>query len=117
VKWRFAFKGASGFGAFASTPISVGGTVYLQDLNSNVYALDRTTGKVRQADRTDRTGQDGQARRHLPQEGSLYVHLHRAWPRGRWHAGRVHRPLTRAGDLSAPRAVRENRCARSVYNP
>jgi outer membrane protein assembly factor BamB len=47
VKWRFAFKGASGFGAFASTPISVDGTVYLQDLNSNVYALDRTTGKVK----------------------------------------------------------------------
>src|SRR4029077_10361579 len=46
-KWRFAFKGSSGFGAFASTPISVDGTVYLQDLNSNVYALDRTTGKVK----------------------------------------------------------------------
>jgi outer membrane protein assembly factor BamB len=47
VKWTFAFKGASGFGAFASTPISLNGTVYLQDLNSNVYALDRTTGHVK----------------------------------------------------------------------
>jgi len=47
VKWRFAFKGASGFGAFSSTPISLDGTVYLQDLNSNVYALDRTTGQVK----------------------------------------------------------------------
>src|SRR3954447_23690729 len=46
VKWRFAFKGASAFGAFASTPISLDGTVYLQDLNSNVYALDRSTGTV-----------------------------------------------------------------------
>jgi outer membrane protein assembly factor BamB len=46
VKWRFAFKGSSGFGAFASTPIVVNGTVYLQDLNSNVYALDRSTGKL-----------------------------------------------------------------------
>src|SRR3954462_5194178 len=46
-RWTFAFKGASGFGAFASTPISLNGTVYLQDLNSNVYALDRTTGKVK----------------------------------------------------------------------
>jgi len=46
VKWRFAFKGASGFGAFASTPIVLNGTVYLQDLNSNVYALDRSTGKL-----------------------------------------------------------------------
>jgi outer membrane protein assembly factor BamB len=47
VKWKFAFKGASGFGAFASTPISLNGTVYLQDLNSNVVALDRATGRVK----------------------------------------------------------------------
>ena len=47
VKWRFAFKGASAFGVFASTPIVLNGTVYLQDLNSNVYALDRSTGKVK----------------------------------------------------------------------
>jgi outer membrane protein assembly factor BamB len=47
VRWRFPFRGASAFGAFASTPISVDGTVYLQDLNSNVYALDRSTGQVR----------------------------------------------------------------------
>jgi glucose dehydrogenase len=47
VKWTFAFKGASGFGAFASTPISLNGTVYLQDLHSNVVALGRTTGQVK----------------------------------------------------------------------
>ena len=47
VKWRFPFKGASAFGIFASTPIVIDGTVYLQDLNSNVYALDRSTGKVK----------------------------------------------------------------------
>jgi len=47
VKWRFALKGASAFGVFASTPIVLNGTVYLQDLNSNVYALDRSTGKLR----------------------------------------------------------------------
>ena len=46
VKWRFAFKGASAFGIFASAPIVLNGTVYLQDLNSNVYALDRSTGKL-----------------------------------------------------------------------
>ena len=46
VKWTFAFKGAGAFGAFSSTPIGLNGTVYLQDLNSNVYALDRTTGHV-----------------------------------------------------------------------
>jgi outer membrane protein assembly factor BamB len=47
VKWTFPFKGASAFGIFASTPIVLNGTVYLQDLNSNVYALDRDTGAVR----------------------------------------------------------------------
>ncbi|MDQ1556131.1 MAG: hypothetical protein QOI02_1133 [Actinomycetota bacterium] len=46
VKWRFALKGASAFGDFASTPIVLDGTVYLQDLNSNVYALNRSTGKL-----------------------------------------------------------------------
>jgi alcohol dehydrogenase (cytochrome c) len=45
-KWHFEFKAASAFGAFASTPISLNGTVYLQDLNSNVYALDRSSGKL-----------------------------------------------------------------------
>ena len=47
VKWRFRFKGASAFGIFASAPISLNGTVYLQDLNSNVYALDRTAGTLK----------------------------------------------------------------------
>src|SRR3954453_8313008 len=47
VKGSFPFKGASAFGIFASTPIVLNGTVYLQDLNSNVYALDRDTGAVR----------------------------------------------------------------------
>jgi outer membrane protein assembly factor BamB len=46
VKWRFPLQGASAFGVFASTPIVLNGTVYLQDLNSNVYALDRSTGKL-----------------------------------------------------------------------
>jgi glucose dehydrogenase len=47
VKWRFPFAGTSSFGAFASTPIVLGDTVYLQDLNSNVYALARSTGRLR----------------------------------------------------------------------
>ncbi|HEY6607380.1 MAG TPA: PQQ-binding-like beta-propeller repeat protein, partial [Gaiellaceae bacterium] len=47
VKWRFALRGASVFGVFSSTPIVLNGTVYLQDLNSNVYALDRSTGKLK----------------------------------------------------------------------
>jgi glucose dehydrogenase len=47
VKWTFRFKGASAFGIFAFTPIVLNGTLYLQDLNSNVYALDRSTGKLK----------------------------------------------------------------------
>src|SRR4051812_27437377 len=49
VKWTFPFKNASAFGAFASTPISLNGTVYLQDLNSNVFALDRSTRQLKWA--------------------------------------------------------------------
>ena len=61
VKWRFAFKGASAFGIFASAPIVLNGTVYLQDLNSNVYALNRSTGKLewRHAFNKPSTGEEG----------------------------------------------------------
>jgi outer membrane protein assembly factor BamB len=47
VKWRFAISGTSSFGAFASAPIALDDTVYLQDLRSNVYALARATGRLR----------------------------------------------------------------------
>jgi outer membrane protein assembly factor BamB len=47
VKWTFPFKSASAFGVFSSTPITLNGTVYLQDLDSNVYALDRSTGALK----------------------------------------------------------------------
>jgi alcohol dehydrogenase (cytochrome c) len=47
VKWRFPLKEVSAYGAFATTPIVIDGTVYFQDLNSNVYALDRDTGKLK----------------------------------------------------------------------
>jgi outer membrane protein assembly factor BamB len=46
VKWRFTFKGVSAFGDFASAPIVLNGIVYFQDLNSNVYAVDSSTGKL-----------------------------------------------------------------------
>jgi outer membrane protein assembly factor BamB len=46
AKWKFKLSGGGAFGAFASTPISLGNTIYLQDLKSNVYALNRTTGKL-----------------------------------------------------------------------
>ncbi|HEX4671924.1 MAG TPA: PQQ-binding-like beta-propeller repeat protein, partial [Solirubrobacteraceae bacterium] len=47
VKWTFPLKAAGAFGAFSSTPIALNGTVYFQDLDSNVYALDRSTGKLK----------------------------------------------------------------------
>jgi outer membrane protein assembly factor BamB len=48
--WSFkitgkAARGVSSFGSLAGTPIVQGGVVYLQDLDSNVYALSLATGK------------------------------------------------------------------------
>jgi outer membrane protein assembly factor BamB len=45
-KWKFRLRGAGAFGKFSSNPIVLGNTVYLQDLSSNVYALDRSTGAL-----------------------------------------------------------------------
>ena len=45
-KWRFKLTGEGAFGSFASTPIALGETVFLQDLDSNVYALNRSTGAL-----------------------------------------------------------------------
>jgi alcohol dehydrogenase (cytochrome c) len=48
VRWRFRFTASPSFsGVFASTPVVDHGTVYVQDLRSNVFALDRDTGAVR----------------------------------------------------------------------
>ena len=57
VRWRFRLTGEPGFsGIFASNPVVGGDTVYVQDLRSNVFALDRATGAcagriVRRAER------------------------------------------------------------------
>jgi len=46
VRWRFRLNGKVGFsGVYASTPVVSGGRVYIQDLNSNVYALDLANGR------------------------------------------------------------------------
>ncbi len=48
VRWRFPFRARRSYsGIFASTPIVSGETVYVQDLRSNVFALDRATGRLR----------------------------------------------------------------------
>jgi outer membrane protein assembly factor BamB len=48
--WRFALTGTPGAtGIFSATPVADPDTVYLEDLRSNVFALNRTTGKLRWA--------------------------------------------------------------------
>ncbi|MDX6476639.1 MAG: hypothetical protein QOH95_2150 [Gaiellaceae bacterium] len=54
VRWRFPFRGSPGYsGLFSSTPVADSATTYVQDLRSNVYALDRVTGAVRWERRYD----------------------------------------------------------------
>jgi len=52
--WRFAFTGPPGAtGIFSATPVADADTIYVEDLRSNVFALDRETGKVRWAHHYD----------------------------------------------------------------
>lgn len=44
--WRFPLSAVSGYGAVTANPLVVGNTIYLQDMESNVFALDRETGAV-----------------------------------------------------------------------
>ncbi len=49
--WSFkltgkATKNVGGYGTLAAAPVVVNGTVYMQDLHSNVYALSLATGKL-----------------------------------------------------------------------
>ncbi|MEZ5098780.1 MAG: PQQ-binding-like beta-propeller repeat protein [Thermoleophilia bacterium] len=43
--WTSPITGGGNFGSFAATPIVAGGVVYLQDLSSNVWAVDLATGE------------------------------------------------------------------------
>ena len=55
VRWRFRFRGEPGFsGIDAATPVVSGGRVYLQDLNSDVYALSLADGRLLWRHRYDR---------------------------------------------------------------
>ena len=52
VRWRFTFRAMpTSSGTFASTPVVDTDTVYVQDLRSNIYALDRGNGSLRWAHR------------------------------------------------------------------
>jgi alcohol dehydrogenase (cytochrome c) len=43
--WSLPIVATGTFGTYATTPIVVGGTVYTQDINSNVYSINLKTGK------------------------------------------------------------------------
>jgi alcohol dehydrogenase (cytochrome c) len=45
-KWAFKLPYVGQFGAFTSNPIVLNGVVYIQDPDSNVYALNQNTGAV-----------------------------------------------------------------------
>lgn len=47
VAWRFPIAAVGGYGAVTAIPLIVGDTIYLQDMESNVFALDRESGGVR----------------------------------------------------------------------
>src|SRR5882757_2064467 len=47
VAWTVPLTAHGTFGAFAATPVVVGGVMYSQDLESNVQAIDFKTGAVR----------------------------------------------------------------------
>lgn len=47
VAWSVPLPGAGAYGNASSTPLIVGDTVYVQDLGSNVKAVDLATGAVK----------------------------------------------------------------------
>ncbi len=53
--WTFHLPGTGPYGAAASNPIVIGDRVYVQDLASNIFALDFTTGEVIWERRYDNT--------------------------------------------------------------
>ena len=58
VAWKFRLQIRPGYsGSDTATPVVAGGVVYLQDMNSNVYALDLKTGTERWRAQFDDTNQ------------------------------------------------------------
>lgn len=47
VAWTFKVTAAGSYGGMTATPLIAGDTVYVQDMMSNVFALDRATGTVK----------------------------------------------------------------------
>ena len=61
--WSVPLTGKSTFGVFSANPIITADAVYLQDISSNVMAVDRVTGKVKWEHKFDKptTGPNGVA--------------------------------------------------------
>ncbi|HTI32445.1 MAG TPA: PQQ-binding-like beta-propeller repeat protein [Miltoncostaea sp.] len=61
--WSVPLTGESTFGVFSANPIVTSDTVYLQDIGSNVTAVDRATGEVKWTHKFDKptTGPNGVA--------------------------------------------------------
>lgn len=61
--WTLDLEGQSTFGVFSSNPIITDDTVYLQDIQSNVTAVDRASGEVKWTRKFDKptTGPNGVA--------------------------------------------------------
>lgn len=61
--WTLPLEGESTFGVFSSNPIVTADTVYLQDIGSNVTAVDRASGEVKWTATFDKptTGPNGVA--------------------------------------------------------
>ncbi len=53
VAWTFPIEASSNFGGMTAIPIVAGDTVYVQDMLSNVSALDRDSGQVKWEKRYD----------------------------------------------------------------
>jgi glucose dehydrogenase len=47
IAWQTELPGRGSYGHLATTPLIAGDTIYIQDLSSNVTAIDRETGAVR----------------------------------------------------------------------
>lgn len=47
VAWRYPLDAMGGYGAVTANPLVAGEVVYLQDMESNIVALDRQSGAVR----------------------------------------------------------------------
>jgi outer membrane protein assembly factor BamB len=47
VAWTWPIEAVGAFGGMTAQPIVAGDTIYVQDMESNVFALDRATGELR----------------------------------------------------------------------